>query len=283
MELVRGQVAVVTGAASGLGLGLAHSLASRGLDVVLADIETDPLEEAVVSVEKHGVKTLGVPTDVTDLSQMESLAQATLDRFGRVDVICNNAGVASMGPFMWETPDTDWQWVLSVNLGGVINGVRAFVPHLVAQNSGHVVNTASMASVTVTSRHTPYIASKYAVAGLSEALRRELDQAAPNVGVTVVFPGTMNTNIATADRNRPASLPPAPFEFTDEVMRDILEWADAISGAPYEPGDAGEVVVKAVEEGRLHVTMNGDLSAIRSWFEPLYADLEATTADDARH
>src|SRR5262249_52375610 len=159
-----------------------------------------------------GANALGMPTDVTEMEQMQALADATLDRFGRVDVICNNAGVASMGPFLWETPDTDWQWVMSVNLGGVINGGRAFGPHLVAQHSGHVVTPASMASVTVTSRHTPYIASKYAVAGISEALRRELDQAAPNVGVTIVYPGTMNTNIATADRNRPTSLPPAPFE-----------------------------------------------------------------------
>lgn len=280
MQLERGQVAVVTGAASGLGLGLAHSFAQRGLDVVLADIETDPLGEAVTAVGAKGVKAIGVPTDVTDQAQMDALARETLDTFGRIDVICNNAGVSSLGPFMWETPDADWQWVLSVNLGGVINGVRAFVPHLVAQNSGHVVNTASMAAVTVTTRHTPYIASKFAVAGISEALRRELNQAAPNVGVTVVFPGTMNTNIAMADRNRPSSLPAQPFDLTPEVMGDVLEWADEISGPAFEPGPAAEVVVKAVEADRLHVTMNGDLGAIRALYDPLFADIEATTAAD---
>jgi len=274
MQLERGQVAVITGAASGIGLGLAHAFASRGLDIVLADIETDPLAQAVTAVEEHGVGALGVPTDVTDLAQVEALAAATLDRFGRVDVVCNNAGVAALGPPSWETPDADWQWVLSVNLGGVINGIRAFVPHLVAQNSGHVVNTASMAGVSVTTRHAPYVASKFAVAGLSELLRAELDVAAPDVGVTIVYPGTTNTNIATAHRNRPASLPMGSFELTDDVMNEVLTWAGQISGPAVEPADAAESIVRAVEAGRLHVTANGSASAVRAWIDPLLADFE---------
>jgi NADP-dependent 3-hydroxy acid dehydrogenase YdfG len=276
MQLERGQVAVVTGGASGLGLGLAHSFATRGLDVVLADIEVGPLDAAVEAVRQHGVTAIGVPTDVTELTQMHALATATLDRFGRVDVICNNAGVAALGPHMWETPDADWKWVLSVNLGGVVNGIRAFVPHLVAQNAGHVVNTASMAAIAVTTRHAPYVASKFAVAGLSEALRAELDRAAPNVGVTVVFPGTMNTNIATANRNRPSSLPMAPFEFTDEVMSDVMEWSGAISGPAVEPQDAAEIVVEAVEQGRLHVAPNGSTAAVRAWIDSLLGDVADT-------
>ena len=189
-------------------------------------------------------------------------------------MICNNAGVASLGPFMWETPSADWRWVLSVNLGGVINGVRAFVPHLVSKNSGYVVNTASMAGITVTSRNTPYTASKFAVAGLSEALRRELDQAAPNVGVTVVFLGTMSTNIFTADRNRPASLPSEPFDFSEEVMDDILQWAGAISGPEITAAEAAAVVARAIEANRLHVTPNGNVDAVRALFDPLLVDLE---------
>jgi NAD(P)-dependent dehydrogenase (short-subunit alcohol dehydrogenase family) len=273
MELEPGMVAVVTGAASGLGLGLAHSFATRGLDVVLADIEAEPLDAAVEAVGEHGVRVLGVRTDVADLAQVQALASETLDRFGRVDIVCNNAGVSAVGPYMWETPDADWEWVLSVNLGGVVNGIRAFVPHLVAQNSGHVVNTASMAAITVTTRHAPYVASKFAVAGLSEALRAELDRAAPNVGVTVVFPGTMSTNIATANRNRPASLPMAPFEFTDEVMADVMAWAGAISGPAMEPQEAAEIVVAAVEQDRLHVAPNAAPPAVRAWIEPLLADV----------
>jgi NAD(P)-dependent dehydrogenase (short-subunit alcohol dehydrogenase family) len=274
MKLEAGQVAVVTGGASGLGLALVESFASRGLNIVVADVERDPLAGVVARLQQRGIPVLGVPTDVRDAAQVDALAAATIDRFGRVDLICNNAGVASLGPFMWETPETDWEWVLSVNLGGVINGVRAFVPHLVAQNSGHVVNTASMAAITVTTRHAPYIASKFAVAGLSEALRAELDRVAPNVGVTVVFPGSMNTNIATANRNRPESLPPGPFEFTDEVMSEVLEWADAISGPLMEPADAADIVVRAVEAGRLHVSPNGDIRAVRAWIDPLLADFE---------
>jgi NADP-dependent 3-hydroxy acid dehydrogenase YdfG len=281
MHLERGQVAVVTGAASGLGLALAHGCAARGLDVVLADIETGPLQTAVTAVEAHGVTAMGLPTDVTDMGQMEDLAAATLDRFGRVDMICNNAGVSALGPYMWETPDADWQWVLSVNLGGVINGVRAFVPHLVAQNSGHIVNVASMAAVTVTTRHTPYIASKFAVAGISEALRAELGRAASNVAVTVVFPGTMNTNIATANRNRPASFPMAPFEFTDDVIREVVEWSEAISGPPMEPEEAAEIVLRAVEAGRAHVFPNGSVEAVHQLVHPLLADLDGDRAAGA--
>ena len=142
---------------------------------------------------------------------------------------------------------------MSVNLYGVVNGIRAFVPHLVAQGSGHVVNIASMAGVSVTTLQAPYIASKFAVAGVSEGLRAELDIVAPNVGVTVAFPGVMITNIFTSDRNRPASLPGKPYELSDDEMAEVGRWADEISGPGMPAAEAAEIIVRAVEAGALHV------------------------------
>src|SRR4029450_10672955 len=128
--------------------------------------EPDPLPAAVATLEASGAAAIGVRTDVRDLEQIEALADATLERFGRVDIICNNAGVSTSGPPTWETSTNDWDWVVGANLTGVFNGVRAFVPHLVAQNSGHVVNTASMAGVTVSTNHAPYVASQHRVVAL---------------------------------------------------------------------------------------------------------------------
>src|SRR5205823_3735703 len=136
--LETGQVSVVTGAASGLGLALAQSFAARGLDVVLSDVETGSLADAVATIEAMGASAIGVGTDVRFAAQVGALAVATLGRFGRVDIVCNNAGVSSLPAPMWEVEHNDWEWVLSMNLWGVINGIRAFVPRLVAQNSGHV-------------------------------------------------------------------------------------------------------------------------------------------------
>ncbi len=277
MELEAGQVAVITGSASGLGLGLAHRFASRGLDIVLADIWTGPLEEALTAVaSEHGVSTYGVPTDVSDLKQVEALASATLDRFGRVDLIVNDAGVSVFGPPTWDVPDDDWTWVMSVNLYGVVNGIRAFVPHLIAQGSGHVVNIASMAGVSVTTLQAPYIASKFAVAGVSAGLRAELDIVAPNVGVTVAFPGVMITNIFTSDRNRPASLPGKPYELSNDEMAEVGRWADEISGPGMPAAEAAEIIVRAVEAGALHVAPNGKVAAVRALSDSIIGDLEAS-------
>lgn len=146
MELERGKVAVVTGAAGGIGLALAERFARSGLHVVLADVDADALAGAADTVGALGVDVLAVPTDVSQESAVQALAAAALDRFGAVHVVCNNAGVASMAD-PWTGPLSSWEWVVGVNLWGVIHGVRAFLPILVGQGEGHIVNTASIAGI----------------------------------------------------------------------------------------------------------------------------------------
>ena len=274
MELEAGQVAVVTGGASGLGLAMAHEFAARGLSVVLGDVEQGALDDAVIAVEKTGVPVLGVPTDVRLPDQVDALAAATIDRFGRVDLICNNAGVATMSGPTWEVPLEDWQWVLEVNLNGVVNGIRSFVPHLVAQNSGHVVNTASMAGVSAGPGMAPYLASKHAVFALSEGLAAELTESAPGVRVTVVCPGTMDTNIATAERNRPAEFQREAPEFNPIASESFMAWITTIAQPGImSPADAAAIVLADIESDALRSFPNGARDGSQAWMDAILADL----------
>ncbi len=280
MQLQPGQVAVVTGGASGLGLALAEAFARRGLHVVVADVEAGPLADAVARIEASGADALGRQTDVSVPEQVDALAAATIDRFGRVDLICNNAGVSTLGPRIWEVPLADWDWVLRVNLGGVINGIRAFVPHLVAQGRGHVVNTASMAGVSVPPMHGPYLASKHAVVALSESLALELSTVAPGVGVTVVCPGVIDTNIQFSGRNRPdgstGTATNAPVTLDDDDFAAVHDWTLTISRPSLMPAaDAAGIVLRAIEADRLHVAPNGLVDGARARVELLMANLAA--------
>jgi len=202
------QVAVVTGGASGIGRALVEAFGSRGLSVVVADVEQEPLDLARAQLEGAGVPVLTRRTDVRDADQVDELAAAVLERFGRVDVICNNAGVISSPAPAWEQSAADWRWTVEVNLLGVANGVRAFVPHLVRAGHGHVVNTASIAGLSTipSGGNAAYSATKHAVIGFSETLRLDLALLAPGVGVTVLCPGPVPTRIHDAERNRPADL-----------------------------------------------------------------------------
>jgi NAD(P)-dependent dehydrogenase (short-subunit alcohol dehydrogenase family) len=270
MELTEGQVAVVTGAASGIGLGIAKAMAGRGLSVVLADVEEGALEEATRAIGQRGVRALGVKTDVSDAAQVDALARRTLERFGRVDVLCNNAGVATHNKATWEMDELDWRWVLGVNLWGVIHGVRAFVPALVAQGRGHVVNTASIVGLSYGPEIAPYTASKHAVVAISETMRSELAARAPGVGVTVLCPSYVPTHIGDAERNRPAALTP--------------DWGTAVHGQPRDrsglepvaPDAVGEMVAEAVECGRFYLsTHRGVEGLIRHRFDAILADVTA--------
>ena len=198
----KGQVAVITGAASGIGKALALAFAGRGLHVVLADIEAGPLRAAADEVAAAGVTALPVVTDVSKRDSVQALAQATYDRFGAAHVVCNNAGVLAMGK-VHETPVETWAWMLDVNLWGVIHGVQAFVPRMLAGGQpGHVVNTASMAGMVPPENQGAYAATKYAVVGLTETLARELRKTPVNV--SVLCPGLVDTGIFRSARIRPA-------------------------------------------------------------------------------
>ena len=207
MELTAGKVAVVTGAASGIGLALAERFARAGLDVVLADVEQPALQAASEKIAGLGAKTLAVPTDVSDEAAVNALAAAAIDRFGAVHVVCNNAGVGSAAD-PWFGPLSAWRWVLGVNLWGVIHGIRAFLPLLAAQGEGHIVNTASMAGLIP---GIPiYDAAKHAVVAISEDLYRAMNVAMLPIGVSVLCPGWVRTNVLQADRNWPQSLGEVP-------------------------------------------------------------------------
>ena len=245
-----GKTAVVTGAASGIGQAMARRFASAGMNIVLADIEEPPLAEAESAVA-DGVATLAVVTDVSDGDAVDALAAAALERFGAVHVVCNNAGVAGGLSTDGSIDLESWQWVMDVNFWGVVHGHRVFLPLLLAQDQGHIVNTASMAG------HfpgfSPYSASKWAVVALSEGLRNDLNERGSQVGVSCLCPGWVNTNILTSDRNRPEpAAPRAAADPTDEqeARRAFVE--DQLrSGMP--PADVADLVHDAVVDDRFWV------------------------------
>jgi NAD(P)-dependent dehydrogenase (short-subunit alcohol dehydrogenase family) len=261
MELKRGQVAVVTGAASGIGYALAEGFARQGLDIVLADIERGALDAAAERIAQHGVETLAVETDVSREVSVQALAAATLERFGHVHVVCNNAGVAGRGD-AWFGPLSTWEWVLGVNLWGVIHGVRAFLPHLLG--GGHIVNTASIAGL-MTGFSAPYDASKHAVVALSEDLYNEVNSANLPIGVSVLCPGWVRTNLMDSERNWPSHLGevPAGNPLTEIAMGHVRRAIDEAT----TPAAIADQVVHAVESGRFWVIPHDDFldMAIRRW------------------
>jgi NAD(P)-dependent dehydrogenase (short-subunit alcohol dehydrogenase family) len=209
MQSLEGKTAVVTGAASGMGRAFAERFARAGMNVVLADVEAPRLDDAVDAIRSTGAEAIGVVTDVTDGAAVDRLRDAAIEAFGRVHVVCNNAGVAgSMGSAdgEWVSPN-EWKWVLDVNLWGVIHGHRAFLPHLVEGGEGHIVNTASMAGLMP--GHSSYSASKWAVVGITEGLYHAMRQRNTGVGVSCLCPGWVDTQIDRSERNRPEWAAPA--------------------------------------------------------------------------
>lgn len=249
MELTAGKVAVVTGAASGIGLALAERFARAGLDVVMADVEQPALQAASEKIAGLGAKTLAVPTDVSDEAAVNTLAAAAIDRFGAVHVVCNNAGVASLAD-PWFGPLSAWRWVLGVNLWGVIHGIRAFLPLLAAQSEGHIVNTASVAGL-IPGLNPIYDAAKHAVVALSEDLYQAMNVAMLPIGVSVLCPGWVRTSVVQADRNWPQSLGEVPPRAaTTEVILPHLERAVDEGMAPAAVAD---LVADAIAANRFWV------------------------------
>ena len=219
----RASVAVITGAASGLGLGMAHALVQRGMNLVIADIDADRLSVAEDELVARGAEVEAVVTDVTKQSSVAALADRAVERFGRADVVCLNAGVSIRGR-AWELTEQDWRWVYDVNVFGVVHGIRSFVPSLLAQDSGHVVITASNSSVTTLPSVAPYVSSKHAVLAMAETLQHDLAAVPSQVLVSVVLPGAIRSNMADAVLHRPAEYGTATIAAeVREASRQYLE------------------------------------------------------------
>lgn len=206
MKEFKGRVAVVTGAASGIGKGLAEHCAMEGMKVVLADVELDALATTEQELKAGGADVTAVPTDVSRLEDIQNLATRTIDTYGSVHLLFNNAGVGAGGK-AWECTTRDWEWTLGVNLWGVIHAINTFVPIMLAQNNTcHIVNTASIEGLWTRPGHVPYQVSKHGVVCLSEVLYQDLKFEGADIGVSVLCPGAVDTNIIDSWRNRPEHL-----------------------------------------------------------------------------
>lgn len=248
MELRRGQVAVVTGGASGIGLALAESMAHAGLSIVLADVQTDALAAAEKRIGDLGVEVLSVRTDVSKEADVQALAAATLERFGAPQVVCNNAGVGGAGD-PWFGPLSTWDWVMGVNFWGVVHGVRAFLPHML-EGGGHIVNTASIAGLyPVTAA--PYDASKHAVVALTESLHNTLLTMGSKVGVSCLCPGWVRTGISDSMRNWPSELGEAPVP--SALQTALSAHTRRVIQEGTQPAYVADLVVESVREGRFWV------------------------------
>jgi NAD(P)-dependent dehydrogenase (short-subunit alcohol dehydrogenase family) len=237
--------------------------------VVLADVEPDALDRAVKELAGDGHEVHGVVCDVADAESVEACAHEALGRFGAINVVCNNAGVGGNehAP-SWATPAREWEWVLGVNLMGVIHGMTAFVPHVLEAGEGHVVNTASMAGLAALPDMAPYSVSKHGVVALSEAARHELRAAGANVGVSVLCPGFVRTRIMDSARNRPARYG-GPIGTSAQPTAELM---NAFVDAGTDPGDVARQVVDAIRADRFWVLTHPDfLPTLRDRYDRLLA------------
>jgi NAD(P)-dependent dehydrogenase (short-subunit alcohol dehydrogenase family) len=249
MELTRDTVAVVTGAGSGIGLALADSLARRGCRVVLADVQEDTLDAATAQITAHGVDAIAVRTDVSKRDEVEALAATTMERFGAVHVVCNNAGVSGAGD-PWFGPIEGWEWTMGVNFWGVVHGVRAFLPLIAMSGPGHIVNTASILGL-LPAMSPAYDASKHAVVALTEDLYHTVQAAGLPIGVSCLCPGWVRTGILDADRNWPDALGPRPvIDAAGEISRRYVRGA---IDEGLQPGQVADLVVDSIASGRYWV------------------------------
>ena len=251
MKELKDKVAVITGGASGIGLAMAEAFGAEGMKLVIADIQPDALETAVTSLKARGFEALGVVTDVAKHQAVKALAAAALKAFGKIHVVVNNAGVSITGP-IWKLTLDDWRWVYDVNVWGVVHGINVFTPILIEQQEpAHIINTASLASFNGTGEHAPYCSSKAAVLSMSQSLYSELIAWNTQIGVSVVCPGMVATQIHKSNRNRPGE---------DKAWSD-REWADEkhMRGSEVFQSNGvaasviAEVTLEALKENRFYV------------------------------
>jgi NAD(P)-dependent dehydrogenase (short-subunit alcohol dehydrogenase family) len=246
LQELDGKVAVITGGGSGIGASLARACTAEGMRVVVVDVSEE--RAASVAAELPGGTAVARAVDVSDAASVEALADFAFDTFGAVHLLCNNAGVSPAGR-IWDFTDDEWRWLLGVNVHGVANGIRSFVPRMIEQGEGHIVNTGSGASFVSTPRLGPYCATKHAIVGLSEALRYELD--GTGIGVSVLVPAGVNTNIGDS-MVRPSATDPDAIADDFTVLTNAL---DETSLAVIEPEVVAEVTLVGVREGWPYIVM----------------------------
>jgi NAD(P)-dependent dehydrogenase (short-subunit alcohol dehydrogenase family) len=257
MQDLKGKTAVITGAASGFGRELAILCAQEGMQLVLADVDENGLATTVEDHLPAGTKVLQVKCNVADAGDVERLAIQAVQRFGAAHLLFNNAGVAVAGP-AWSATLEDWKWVLDVNLMGVVNGIRSFVPRMLKQNDEcHVVNTASVAGLLSVPGSAVYCVSKHGVVTLSECLQHDLRMAQAKIGVSVLCPAFVNTGIAEAVRNRPAELSatnPLAGPYEARVKQ-------AVRSGRLSAADVARITMEAVKEGRFYILTHPKIKA----------------------
>jgi NAD(P)-dependent dehydrogenase (short-subunit alcohol dehydrogenase family) len=251
MKDFEGKTAVVTGAASGIGRGLAERFAQARMNVVLADIEKDALDRAVRELEERQHRVIGVVTNTMVRDSVKALAERAIGEFGKVHILCNNAGVASRtegAKGVWEIADQDWQWVMGVNFWGVLYGLQVFVPHMLSHGEeGHIVSTASLAGLMPGGG--PYSVSKHGVLALSEGLHRDLKLRGSKIGASVLCPGFVNTNIFDAERNRPSDL----ARGMSNSEPGMLEAGRAMLALGKQPSEVAEIVFNSITNDEFYI------------------------------
>jgi NAD(P)-dependent dehydrogenase (short-subunit alcohol dehydrogenase family) len=258
MQVFQDRVAVITGAASGIGHSLAFRCAQEGMKVVLADIEEAALCRTAAELQDAGAQVLTVVTDVSKAGDVITLAQQTLATFGAVHLLCNNAGVGA-GTTVWESTLADWEWVLGVNLWGVIHGLRVFVPIMLAQDTEcHIVNTASIAGLIAHPGAGIYKVSKHGIVSLSETLYYELAEQEAKVHVSVLCPSGVITRILDSARNRPAALQNDPAEKSSPGVIARRPTADQAAPTTITPEEIADCVFTAIRENRLYILTHAD-------------------------
>jgi len=264
MQDFKDKVAVITGGASGLGRAMAERFAREGMRIVLADVEPQALAKAEAEMKAAGAKVIGVRTDVSKAAEVEALAQKTLAAFGAVHVLANNAGVAEGGN-VWDNTVADWEWVLGVNMWGVIHGVRVFTPIMLAQGSeGHIINTASVAGLISPPGMGIYCVSKHAVVTLSECLHHDLAQKTDKIKCSVLCPAYVPTGIADSGRNRPAELNQTRQKTAADLALDA-SLKKAVQSGKLSAADVAQSVYEAVREERFYILTHPKIKPSIQW------------------
>jgi len=272
MKNLQGKVAVVTGGASGLGRAMALAFARKGMQVAIADLETAKIEATVAELQALGVRALGARTDVSSGEEVDALAERVVMELGGVHLVCNNAGVVPLGP-AWESTVADWQWILGVNLWGVIHGLRAFAPRLIAQDEGHIVNTASVAGLINPPGSAAYNVSKHAVVSLTETLYHDLALRKSRVGCSVLCPAYVPTGIADSERNRPGALANAGVQKSAETLATERMLRKAVTSGKLSADDVAAAVLAAVEDERFYILTHARIKgAIQARMDDILAE-----------